>query len=454
MASKKSFRIGRVRGDLRGNVWYLTYHEHGQRHRPRVGPDREAARQLAAQINSQLETGAPAALSFERVTLEELKRRWLDHHEHVLRSSLHTVRRYRTATDHLVRFARDAGYAANTADFRTTQAEQFVRYLRTITVAPNGHPNAQKRPLLDKGVKYILQCCRSLFHFAMKRRHLPPYAENPFSALDLDRIPVENARRVVIFTPDEERSFLAACDAWQFPLFLTLMLTGLRPGELAHLLLPEDIDWDQALLRVRNKPALGWQVKTRNEREIPLVPPLLRVLRESVAARTSGPVFLRRKFRNGGMPPLAGHTRSQLEHVVEARLKASEANCESTSTRAERLQTARSVWRDAGAIKTDHIRKEFMRLTRQMELPHLTAPKLLRHLFATCLQDGNVDPLIRCELMGHTTGTNHGAPHGLGMTAHYTQTRLETKRRQLEAAVNLRPAVALAQAWRNEVALQ
>ena len=50
-----------------------------------------------------------------------------------------------------------------------------------------------------------------------------------------------------------------------------MLLTGLRPGELTHLLLPDDLDLSASVLRVRNKPRLGWQVKTRNEREIPLV---------------------------------------------------------------------------------------------------------------------------------------------------------------------------------------
>src|SRR5215475_14502939 len=73
MARKQSsFRVGRVQGYLRGRVWYLCYHEHGQRRRPRVGTDREAARQLAAQINAQLEVGAPAALSFEPIAIPEL----------------------------------------------------------------------------------------------------------------------------------------------------------------------------------------------------------------------------------------------------------------------------------------------------------------------------------------------------------------------------------------------
>jgi integrase len=51
-----------------------------------------------------------------------------------------------------------------------------------------------------------------------------------------------------VFTSDQERTFLKACDAWQFPLFLTLLVTGLRSGELAHLLLPDDLDLDAMYL--------------------------------------------------------------------------------------------------------------------------------------------------------------------------------------------------------------
>src|SRR5205814_1804092 len=60
-----SFRVGKVLAYRRGRVWYLCYHDGGIRRRPRVGPDRHAARQLAAQLNAQLAVGAPAALSFE-----------------------------------------------------------------------------------------------------------------------------------------------------------------------------------------------------------------------------------------------------------------------------------------------------------------------------------------------------------------------------------------------------
>jgi integrase len=204
-ASRNSdkFRIGKAQGYLRGNVWYLYYHEQGQRRRPRVGPDLEVARQMAAQINSQLETGAPAALSFEAISIVDLRQRWLAHHELVLRSSLASINRYRAATDHLIRYVQDVKSVKLASHFHASHAEDFVGHLRTIRVSPNGHPKSVKRPLLDKGIQYILETCRTLFAYAMKRRHLSPYAENPFSALQLSRLPIEHVKPIVLLTDDQ-----------------------------------------------------------------------------------------------------------------------------------------------------------------------------------------------------------------------------------------------------------
>ena len=195
--SAATFRIGKVQGYLRGSVWYLYYHEQGQRRRPRVGADLEAARQMAAQINSQLETGAPAALSFEAIPILELRDRWLAHHEQVLRSSIASIKRYRAATEHLIRYIQTVKPVKLASHFRTSHAEDFVGHLRTIRVSPNGHPKSAKRPLFDKGIQYILETCRTLFAYAMKRRHLSPYAENPFSAIELGRLPIEHVKPVI-----------------------------------------------------------------------------------------------------------------------------------------------------------------------------------------------------------------------------------------------------------------
>lgn len=445
---KTSFRIGKVRGDLRGKIWYLTYQENGKRLRPRIGPDKDHARQMAAQINSQLESHTHSVFNFEPVQIDELQTRWLNHHEQVLRSSLQTIRRYRAATTHLINFVREKGGASKTSQFQARHAEEFVHYLRTINVAPNGHENSQKRPLLDKGIKYILQCCRSMFGYAIKRRHLSPYADNPFSCLDLDRIPIENAKVVSIFSPDQEKAFLEACDDWQFPIFLTLMLTGLRPGELTHLLLPDDLDLKTGMLYVRNKPHLGWQVKTRNEREIPLIDELRDVLKITVGNRHTGPVFLQRRYSPASaQSEINGQTEKQLEELLQQLVAQEEAISGKAINRSQWMKLSRKIWRDGGALKTDRIRTEFMKLTKEIDLPQLTAPKSLRHLFATCLQDGGVDPLIRSELMGHSTSATNGASHGLGMTATYTHSRPETIRKQLAQSILNRPAVAMASEW-------
>ena len=58
MAKQTSFRMGKVRGDLRGKIWYLTYQENGRRKRPRVGSELKEAKQVAAQINSQFAQAA------------------------------------------------------------------------------------------------------------------------------------------------------------------------------------------------------------------------------------------------------------------------------------------------------------------------------------------------------------------------------------------------------------
>jgi integrase len=436
MSHASSFRVGKVSGYRRGQVWYLCYHENGRRRRPRVGPDKAAARQLAAQINGQLETGAPAALSFEPVTLPELRTRWLDHHEQVLRSSVQSIHRYRTATEHLFRFLTTTPLKM-AAQFQTRHAEAFVRYLRTVSVSPNGHPNTPKRPLLDKGVHFVLECCRAMFNFAAKGRHLPPYAENPFTVLEIDRIPIETARRIELLNDDHLHAFLQACDDWQIPLFSTLLLTGLRPGELCHLLLPDDLDFESGLIRVRNKPQLGWQVKTRSQRDVPILPELGTILRGRLNGRVTGPVFRRRA--PGSCHRLQGQTTPQLERELESCIAAWIGVNGGTCPRAIRGNLAGRIWREAGALSEDRVRIEFIRICRSIGLELQSAPKVFRHQFATILQEGRVDPLIRNLLMGHTSPDQRSAGHGLGMTAVYTHTRPETIRNQLGEAFRARP---------------
>ena len=63
----------------------------------------------------------------------------------------------------------------------------------------------------------------------------------------------------------------------------------------------------------------------------------------------------------------------------------------STSSRSDRLKVAKSIWNRAGAVDEVRIRIEFSRIAKAIGLVGQTAPKVLRHQFATALQEGRVD---------------------------------------------------------------
>ena len=264
-------------------------------------------------MNAQVAQGAPTLLSFQPIGVPELRRQFLDYHEHVLKSSVGTLSRYRAATQHLEDFA--SLTVRSQPHAHEVRPDAFAAYLRKIEVAPNGHKNTRKRKLRDKGVRFILETCRSMYNFAVKRRHLPPYAGNPFSELPLDRLKIEDAKAIFVFDAATELAFLKAASAWAFPIHFTLAKTGLRVGELTHLLI-EDLDLDGGWLHVRNKTELGWRIKTGQERPVPLLPEVVAVLREVIGTRRAGPVFVRPKLF-GTRPRLIG-TRAELERYCGA----------------------------------------------------------------------------------------------------------------------------------------
>jgi integrase len=417
--------VGKVSVYLHHGTWWLYYREGGRPVRQKAAEDRSDAEQVAAQVNAQLTSNAPTLLAFQPASVADVRKQFLDYHEQVLRSALGTVRRYGAATQHLEDFAQ---VQARPPLLHEVKPDAFAAYLRKIEVAPNGHCNTVKRRLRDKGVQFILETCRSLYNFAMKRRHLPPYVGNPFSELPLDRMKIEDAKPIFVFDAATELAFCKAASAWAFSVHFMLAKTGLRVGELVHLLI-EDLDLDSGWLRVRNKTELGWRVKTGNERSVPLLPEVVTVLRWVIGTRRDGVVFLRERLA-GSSPGLSGG-RAELERVCADRQREAGAGL----SRMEAQRIARRVWWEAGALKADHVRLSFLRVMAGLGHEEATCPKSWRHSFATLLQDANVDPLVRQITLGHTPGKGGG----LGMTANYTHTRPETQRQQVEQALRRWP---------------
>src|SRR5262245_9114651 len=129
-------RVGKVTLYLHHGAWWVYFSDGAKRIRRKVSESQKEAEIVAAQTNLQLTQVAPTPFSFQPVSVADLRQRFLDYHEHVLKSSVGTLARYRSATQHLEDFAHGQP--------REPQAHEvwpdaFATYLRHIEVAANGH---------------------------------------------------------------------------------------------------------------------------------------------------------------------------------------------------------------------------------------------------------------------------------------------------------------------------
>ncbi len=448
--SLKRKRIGRVSYYLHHGAWFLYYLEYQDgvkvQRRPKVAETEEEAAQIAAQVNAQLASSSPTLYSFKAISFSNLRESFLNHHENVVKSSPATIRRYRSATQHLENYCNECCRSDLAHSIR---ADHFVAWLRRQKISPNGHPNTAKRALRDKGLRFILEVCRSVYIYAAQQRYLPPNFGNPFSKLNLERMKIEDAKPIFVFDAASELHFFQQADDWTFPIHFTLAKAGLRTGELIHLLI-EDVDLENGWLHIRNKPELHWKVKTRRERSVPLIKEVVAVLRRVIGNRTSGPVFIRHQF-DAFSSELGNRDQLTLEDVLQQRIShvASESHTFLSQTMEEKH--ARSVWRESGVIRSERVRTSFIRTAKAAGLKQSTCPKSWRHTFATLLQDANVDPLIRQITLGHKPSED-ARSGGLGMTGVYTHTRATTQKREIERALRLWPqSLAYASQWASAI---
>ena len=140
-------RVGRVSYYDRHGGWHVYYRDWARQVRRRVAANETEAERIAAQINAQLAAQSLTLLAFTPISIAELRLRFLDHHEQMLRSSPANIRRYRTAKLPIENFGCE--HAGN-RPAHELQPNAFVAYLRNLIVASNGH-------LLRKAIKLTLQ---------------------------------------------------------------------------------------------------------------------------------------------------------------------------------------------------------------------------------------------------------------------------------------------------------
>src|SRR4029077_3939676 len=102
--------------------------------------------------------------------------------------------------------------------------------------------------------------------------------------------PVEHFRlpkRVLpkFMTAEDLKKFFAACDDYERRLFMTILLTGMRKGEVEYLTWA-DLSFELGVVFIQEKPDLDWKPKT-DERLVPISPMVHDLLVLQYANRSS-----------------------------------------------------------------------------------------------------------------------------------------------------------------------
>jgi integrase len=423
-------RVGRVTVYKRGHAYYLYYRERGESVRRRVEGNLASARAAASHVAAAIEEHRPSPFSFSPVAIPSLLEEFVDHCEKVRGLSFHTVDRYRAALAHFKDFALEELPSSTADEVTEGTVEDFVRWLRGRSRARNGAEKGQLRPYMPAGIKFILSACRTAFSWAAKRRYLPPYAGNPFSSFPIESIGNREQREAEMLTPEDQAAFVRACDAWQRPIFLTLLIYGLRVGELTHLLV-SDVDFEAGALLIRSKPEMLWHVKTQHERVLPIPAKVQAFLERLRGGRKAGFLFLNREFAEGKARtcesfPTPQSFRARLEEIAE------QARREGRDSEKEILRAMQPFLRAMGQIPEKRVRQEFVNVTKKIGCPAITRVHSLRHLFTTRAQENGVNPFLIQGILGHST---------LDMTRRYTHFGLEATRQAVSHMIAASPVL-------------
>lgn len=188
-----------------------------------------------------------------------------------------------------------------------------------------------KSTIVPRTVNYELQTLRTFFQWAVRRNHL---FVNPATAVERVRIPKRAVPKFL--TSEQLRRLFEACTEAERRLFMTVLLTGMRKGEVMHLTW-SDINFELGVIFIQEKPQWGWKPKT-DERLIPLSPTLRELLVRHFDDRCDdGLVFpnrtgepdlhmlekLKRIGRKAGVPHVTVHA---LRHSFGAHLRMAGVN--------------------------------------------------------------------------------------------------------------------------------
>jgi len=261
-SSRRSYGTGSI--IVRRGAYYGKWRAGERQVMRKLGPVRRPGsregltrKQAESELRRLMQEVRVAPAAYERLTVEEVGRRYLRHVEHVLERKPTTVADYGSILRrHL------APYFGSQAIERIT-AEHLAAYMAAKSA----------EGLSAKTVGNHLNLAHGMFAFALKRGWV---AANPVAAVDRPRAPGPNPDIRYLDRGEVEALLRAVPDDLLGPtdraLYLTATMTGLRQGELVALRW-QDVDWVAGVVRVRRnytRGRFGTPKTRRSSRAVPM----------------------------------------------------------------------------------------------------------------------------------------------------------------------------------------
>lgn len=294
-------------------VWELSHGTGNDRQRFTAGQTREQAQEVLNQFNRQLALHgqAPSDGTVDAVVGSYIaylsgnrrastNRRYIrvlkTFHECFLRPHFPEVTRLRQVTPaHIEEYKlrRINGRILEVDDHEVHQREEGLR-AQLGGRSPVRKDNAKfgwlgrkrfRPSIAPRTLNYELRVIRTFFHWAVRRNLL---FINP--ATEVERLRISKRVVPTFLTSEQLRRLFTVCNESERHLFMTVLLTGMRKGEVEHLTWP-DINFEVGVIFIQEKPQWDWKPKT-DERLIPISPTLRELLvRLHAERRDDGLVF-------------------------------------------------------------------------------------------------------------------------------------------------------------------
>jgi len=306
----------------KGKYWYVDYVADGKRHRQKHGRDKKLARLYLGEIELQIareELRLPTDIAIEKFFESFLS--YIEQH-----LSPKSVERYKSVIGNFKKFLTRSKPLSMLSRVSPQVIEDFKTWrLRKVTKVTINHD---------------LKMLASMFNWAAKRNYIK---RNPAKEVERFRVELKQAR---FFSREEIRLILESSSDHMRPIYMILLHTGMRKGELANLEW-RDVDFERGVIKII--PKAGWTPKGKRGREIPINEELLPVLLKLKAGSKGG-------------------------HVVE---------------KTNDKPYNRGLWLN------------FKRLSRKLGIEDVNI-HTFRHTFASYLVMSGVDLVTVKELLGHT----------------------------------------------------